>query len=352
MEIINWARENLKTNSFSFEDENSYVKFLKSKWKEGFSKTVLSELIKDYSLYFAGIHYKSSNLLHNRGRILTEIFGNENIVSIISEELIGFEKHLLPLQTSDDHLAWIQILEDVVSIIHFKIGPSISLKKTQTIPFPENVLKFLVKNFEICHIDNTMSNIEKQLKENPKIKESISQLCNSLKDKMVNRDFKRILEEKGDTYIVKSLIISFYIVLTLLKKERYNRIRFNKKKSKIFNKQHSFHALFLPIYPTYDDVVAVLASLHHKELTNDECNKICELYAKFFQQFITWEQHIRESLPWIANNPTFLIQELKTSLNFINNIKNATDLEPLQLNSTEVYNKSTIILEKLSRLFP
>ena len=31
------------------------------------------------------------------------------------------------------------------------------------IPFSESVLKFLVENFEICHIDKTMRNIEKGL---------------------------------------------------------------------------------------------------------------------------------------------------------------------------------------------
>lgn len=326
--ILTWSKENLKTGKAfvnELADPDSYVSFLKEKWKLGFEETGLKQMLIDQSgLYFASIHYESYNLPYPRRCLLSEVFGETQITSVISELVIGFEKYLLPLQSSEEHIAWMLILNDVNSVVHVRIGPDAKVKNdTELIPFSESVLKFLVENFEICHIDKTMRNIEKGLQTgiNVEIRNEILRLCEKLR-KRINQSGKDIIpSEEGEIEIVRSIVISFYITLTLLKNEKYHTSNFDKTKSKIFNNYDPFDAVFLPIFYAPSNIVACLASLHHKELSNYDCEAICECYAQFYSQFIEWERKIKELLDWAKTDEISLIKKAHTSLSKIEKLQ-------------------------------
>ena len=270
------AEENCKHYLYTEKDitPEGYGKWMKDIWINSPWKKLLENY---YKIKLCGIHYYSPAFKETV--TLAPIS-----VEDIERTLKAHSETLLRLSSYKYHFAYIMRKKRIKKPCHFRIGgkEDVCNKEDNHLIcyISDKTFNFFVKNFEICHLPVSLENV---IDNSSKQKSGLNKLKNCLKS--------MCLVKKNDNsgQYLKSIIISFYATLTVMKKS--NEGEELVKPEELFNTNGSADAIFIPI-----DVpggYAVIPSLHSKPITSEEINSLIDIYEEVFKNFILWEQYVK-----------------------------------------------------------
>lgn len=262
------AKEKCKHYLYKSKDvtPQGYGKWMRDVWNNSSWKNLLES---HYEIKLCGIHYISPSF--EKPVILAPIATHK-----IENTLQAYSETFLRLSPYKSHFAHIMMEKEIEKPCHFRLGGRRNQSNRGSEDFicyiTTELLDFFQKNFKVCHLSVSLKNIYKN---------SSSEKAEL---KVLKKDLRsmELLEEndESDSYL-KSIIISFYTTLTVLKES---------ERKELFNANESVDAVFIPINVV--GMNAVVPSLHSKHITLDEIKFLKEIYAEIFRYFILWEQSV------------------------------------------------------------
>lgn len=255
------AKNDCKHYLYEAEEPKSeeYGEWIGAVWNEASWRKTFESL---YQIKLCGIHYFSPAL--KEMLIFAPIVDDEEI----KEALQAYNETFKNLATHEAHFARIMKNKNIEEACHFRIGGEVAPGENICY-IPEHLMKSLADNFEICHFSATIDNIRNKCTIDRDLDEGLKKITEVLKN--MN------LGVKDESKFLDSLIISFYITLTMLKLE-------NIKLDTVMD------AIFIPIKP--GGHYAIVPSLHSKTITSKEVSELRGIYEKIFEKFFFWEESV------------------------------------------------------------
>ena len=297
-EVRKWAKDkgksyskNAKNNCehylYTEPDPNpkDYGEWMRKKWNEAPWKNSLESL---YNVELCGIHYESNYF--EELVVLAPISTPE-----MEANLQAYSETFQRLSPYKSHFAYIMKENGINVPCQFRFGQ----KGNNVCCISDKLLDFFIENFKVCHLSVSLKNIQKN-------KVSVESELNQLKKDLGNMGL--LENKKGDNYL-KSIVISFYTMLTVLKE-------FGKKA--VFNQNKSADAIFVPI--NLGGNIAVVPSLHSRLIKMEEIVFLTQIYNEIFTLFILWEasvssmDEVKSKLPQKSTDLSKVLKNLNKSL--------------------------------------